>query len=145
MPTTTETTTVDTSQEDAFDYVADFSHLAEWDPTFVSSDRVDDGPIEVGSTFDCRMVVLDVQVPMALEITQYERPTRVVLQGRGHGFTTREEITVAPTATGGCEVTYTSEFDTDTPGWVDAVGAPLFSLVGKAAVRGLHDHLERDA
>lgn len=145
MPTTTETTTVDAPQQDVFDYVADFSHLAEWDPTFVVSDRVDEGALGVGSTFDCRMVVLDVQVPVALEITRYERPQRVVLQGTGDGFTTREEITVAPAAAGGVEVSYTSEFDTDTPDWVDAMGAPVFTVVGKAAVRGLHHHLERDA
>lgn len=145
MPTTTETTTVDAAPADAFDYVADFSHLAEWDPTFVLSERVDDGPLGVGSTFDCRMVVLDVRVPMALEITEYERPDRVVLRGTGDGFTTREEISVAPTESGGSEITYTSEFDTDRPDWVDAMGAPVFTVVGKAAVRGLHEHLERDA
>ncbi len=145
MPTTTETTTVDASQGDAFDYVADFSHLAEWDPTFVLSERVDDGPLGVGATFDCRLVVLDVRVPMALEITEYERPSRVVLQGTGDGFTTREEITVAPTSSGGSEVTYTAEFETDKPDWVDAMGAPVFTVVGKAAIRGLHEHLEQDA
>lgn len=145
VPTTTETITVDAAQGDAFDYVADFSHLAEWDPTFVLSERVDDGPLGVGSTFDCRMVVLDVQVPMALEIVEYERPSRVVLQGTGDGFTTREEITVAPTAAGGSELTCTSEFDSDRPDWVDAMGAPVFTVVGKAAVHGLHRHLEQDA
>lgn len=146
MPTTTETTTVDAPREDVFDYVADFSHLAEWDPTFVSSERVDEGPLDVGSTFDCRMVVLDVQVPMALEITRYERPHRVVLEGTGDGFTTREEITVGPAGDGRqVEVAYTSEFDTDKPDWIDAMGAPIFTVVGKAAIRGLHEHLEQEA
>lgn len=144
MPTTTETTTVDAPQEDVFDYVADFSHLAEWDPTFVRSDRVDSGPIDVGSTFDCRMVILDVQVPMALEVVRYERPHRVVLEGMGDGFRTREEITVAPSDDGTVEVAYTSEFDTDTAEWLDAASAPVFTVVGKAAMHGLHRHLEQD-
>ncbi len=144
MPTTTETTTVEAPQPDVFDYVADFSHLAEWDPTFVQSERVGSGPIDVGSTFDCRLVILDVQVPMALEIVRYERPHRVVLEGTGDGFTTREEITVAPTEGSSVEVTYTSEFDTDRHEWLDAASGPVFSLVGKAAIHGLHRHLEQD-
>lgn len=144
MPTTTETTTVDAPQDDVFDYVADFSHLAEWDPTFVRSDRVDSGPIDVGSTFDCRLVILDVQVPMALEVVRYERPHRVVLEGMGDGFSTREEITVAPTGEGAVEVAYTSEFDTDRSEWLDAASQPIFTVVGKAAIHGLRRHLEQD-
>lgn len=144
MPTTTETTIVDAPQSAVFDYVADFSHLAEWDPTFVRSDRVDSGPIDVGSTFDCRLVILDVQVPMALEVVRYERPHRVVLQGTGDGFSTREEITVASIDDGTVEVTYTSELDIDEPEWLDAASRPVFTVVGKAAIHGLHRHLEQD-
>lgn len=144
MPITTETATVEAAQGDVFDYVADFSHLAEWDPTFVRSDRVGSGPIDVGSTFDCRLVVLDVQVPLALEVIRYERPHRVVLEGIGDGLSTREEITVSPAGDGMVEVAYTSEFHTDKPEWLDAASQPVFTVVGKAAMYGLRRHLEQD-
>lgn len=145
MPETTETTTVDGPREDVFRRVADFSRLAEWDPTFVHSERVDDGPLGVGSTFDCRMRVVDVEVPMVLEVVEYDEPSHVTLSGSGDGFTTREEITVgAPDGEGRVRVTYASGFDTDTPDWLDALGQPAFTLVGKAAIRGLHDHVEAD-
>jgi dehydrogenase/reductase SDR family protein 12 len=145
VPRTTETTTVTATQESAFAEVADFSHLAEWDPTFVRSDRVDDGPLGVGSTFDCEMTILDVRVPLLLEITRYDAPQHVTLEGRGSGFTTREDITVRGVGEGRVEVTYDSAFDTDKPDWVDAMGQPAFTLVGKAAIRGLRDHLEEEA
>lgn len=142
MPETTETTTVDGPQDHVFRRVADFSQLAEWDPTFVRSDRIDDGPLGVGSSFDCLLSVLDVQVPLMLEITEFDAPHRVELRGTGDGFTTHERITVAPAEGNQVDVTYFSEFDTDKPDWVDALGQPMFTLVGKSAIRGLHDHLE---
>ena len=145
MPHTTETTTVEGDQDQLFAAVADFSQLAEWDSTFVRSDRIDDGPLDVGATFDCVLTIADVHVPMALEITRFEAPDRVELEGTGDGFRTHEEITLAPNTGDRVEVTYTSRFDTDKPDWVDALGQPVFALAGKAAIRGLQDHLQEAA
>lgn len=142
MPHITETTTVAGDQEELFDAVADFSRLPEWDRSYVGSERVDASrPLDVGATYDCVLAVRDAQVPMVLRITGFEPPRRVQLEGVGDGFTTHEEIAVAPNIGGRVEVTYTSRLDTDDPDWVDALGQPVFSLVGKAVLRGLHDHL----
>jgi hypothetical protein len=40
---------------EVFDYVADFTTNAEWDPGTVSADRIGGGPIGLGS--ECRLVV----------------------------------------------------------------------------------------
>lgn len=145
MPHTTETTTVEGDQRQLFAAVADFSRLADWDPTFIRSERTDDGALDVGATFDCLLTILDVQVPMALQITRFEAPDRVELEGTGDGFRTHEEIVLAPNIGDRVEVTYTSQFDTDNPDWVDALGQPVFLLAGKAAIRGLQDHLQETA
>jgi hypothetical protein len=84
-----------------------------------------------------------VDLDLTLEIVDLAEPNRVELRGSGDGFSTREEITVAPVE-GGSEVTYTSAFDTDKPDWVDAATKPAFTLVGKAAINGLERELGRD-
>jgi uncharacterized protein YndB with AHSA1/START domain len=143
MPETTETTTIDRPVEEVFRYLADFSNLAEWDPTFDRSERLDDGPLRVGSRFHVVGSTAGVDLDLTLEIVDLAEPNRVELRGSGDGFSTREEITVAPVE-GGSEVTYTSAFDTDKPDWVDAATKPAFTLVGKAAINGLERELGRD-
>ena len=40
------------TKEQLFDFLANFDNIASWDPGCLSSKRVDEGPLKVGSTFD---------------------------------------------------------------------------------------------
>ena len=40
------------SVADVFDYVADFSNAAEWDPGIAEATKVTDGQVRMGSEFD---------------------------------------------------------------------------------------------
>jgi uncharacterized protein YndB with AHSA1/START domain len=142
MPETTETTQLPRPAEEVFRYLADFSNLAEWDPMFERSERVDDGPLGVGARFHVVGSVAGSELTLDLEIVEYDEPRRVVFRGTGDGLRTREDLEVAPTAEG-CEVTYTSSFETDKPDVVDAASKPGFVLVGKRAIRGLEQQLDR--
>jgi carbon monoxide dehydrogenase subunit G len=86
--------------ERAFDYVADFSTTAEWDPGVVAAARLDDDPIGVGTRFSVTSAFGDRQLPLVYEITTYERPARVVLIGTGRMFRGEDEIAFTPTSTG---------------------------------------------
>jgi uncharacterized protein YndB with AHSA1/START domain len=141
MPTTTETTTLPRPADEVFRYLADFGNLAEWDPMFERSDRLDDGPLGVGSRFRVVGSVAGSELTLDLEIVEYDPSGRVVLRGTGDGLRTREELAVTPTD-GGSEVTYTSEFDTDKPDVFDAASKPGFWLVGKRAISGLEDRFD---
>jgi dehydrogenase/reductase SDR family member 12 len=142
VPETTESTVVSTrDQREVFDYLADFSNLAEWDPTFVRSERLDDGPLGVGSRFEAVMKLAGREVEIAWTVTEYDAPNRVVLDGAADRFTSQEDVRVEPVDEG-TKVTYTGRFDTDAPDLLDATSKPAFLLVGKAAIRGMHRELE---
>jgi uncharacterized protein YndB with AHSA1/START domain len=79
---------------DVFDVVVDGGHFSEWNPTIRRSRRLDDGPIEDGSTFewDLRGFGKIVQ-----ELQEFDRDKRVrivphhkSLEG-GHRFVFRSE------------------------------------------------------
>lgn len=141
MPETSETTVLPRPPDDVFDHLADFGRLAEWDPMFEHSERLDGGgPLDVGSQFRTVGSVFGSAFELELEIVTYERPELVVLQGRGDSIVTREEIRVSPHADGS-EVTYISSFETDAPDLVDAATKPAFVLVGKRAISGMRDWL----
>jgi uncharacterized protein YndB with AHSA1/START domain len=141
MPTTTETTTLPRPADEVFRYLADFGNLAEWDPMFERSDRLDDGPLGVGSRFRVVGSVAGSELELDLEIVEYDAPRHVVA-ARAPVTACAPARTCASTPTdGGSEVTYTSSFDTDEPDVVDAATKPGFVLVGKRAISGLEDQL----
>ncbi|MTV27307.1 hypothetical protein FTX61_18090 [Nitriliruptoraceae bacterium ZYF776] len=140
VPETTETATVARPADATFRYLADFGNLAEWDPQFDRSERLDDGPLGVGSRFEVEGSAAGKKFVLEMRIVTYDEPTHVVLQGTGDGIRTEEDIRVAPVE-GGSEVTYHASFETDAPDWLDAAGQPIFTLVGKRTMSQLTDVL----
>jgi dehydrogenase/reductase SDR family member 12 len=140
MPETTETTTIDRPATEVFHYLADFSRLAQWDPMFEESSRVDEGPLGPGSRFRATASLAGKELPLEFTVVEYDEPRHVVLRGEGDGVHTTEDIRVEPSGDG-CEVTYRSAFETDKPDLVDSLGKPAYVLVGKRAISGLEDTL----
>lgn len=137
MPETTETTVVDDrDQVKVFRYLADFGNLADWDPSFDDSRRLDDGPLGVGSRFAATMSLAGRSIDVEWTLTHYDEPNRVVLDGGSDRFTSQEDIRVEA-VDDGTKVTYTGRFDTDAPDLIDAATKPAFFFVGKAAIGGL--------
>jgi carbon monoxide dehydrogenase subunit G len=138
MPETTETATFARPAQEVFDLVADFGNVADWDPMFEESMRLDDGPLDVGSRFKVKGSMAGKTIDLDMEIVEYNRPQRVVIKGVGDGLETREDISVQPVAEG-CEVTYHSEFSTDKPDIVDAASKPAYMAIGKRAINGMQE------
>lgn len=141
---TTETTVVDRPQAEVFRYLADFGNLADWDPGFARSRRLDEGPLGEGSRFEAAMSLAGTEVEITFTCIRFDEPNHVVLDGVSDRFTTREDIRVAATD-GGTEVTYTGSFDTQAPDLLEAASKPGFFLVGKRAIRGMHERLSTDS
>jgi len=80
--------------EAAFDYVADFANAEAWDPGTDWSRRTasEEGPVQAGSTFELGVKMGGRVAPMTYRITEFERPTRVVLVGEGSGVTSIDDI-----------------------------------------------------
>lgn len=125
-----------------FDYVADFSHLADWDPMFDSSRRLDDGDdVTVGTRFEVVAEVAGTTVPVTYVVEQHDRPRHARLVGEGDGFTSIDEITVEADDDGaGCTLVWNARVETDRAG-VDTLATPLFKAVAKASIAGLRDTL----
>ena len=80
--------------EAAFDYIADFANNQVWDPGTEWSRRTagEAGPVGRGATFELGVKKGGSVAPMTYRITQFERPTRVVLVGEGSGITSIDDI-----------------------------------------------------
>ncbi len=143
MPETTETAQVPLTPTQAFDRLADFTRLPDWDPMFDRAERIDHGELGPGARFRAVGSLVGASFDLELTITTYDRPSRLVLEGQGDGLETVEDLRFAP-AEEGCEVTYHSRFTTDKPDFVEALGQPAFLAAGKRTMSELVDWLSED-
>ena len=67
--------------DEAFAYVADFANSQEWDPGVATAERLDTGPVGVGSRYRLGVRMGGRVAPMEYRISVFEPPTRVVLTG----------------------------------------------------------------
>lgn len=143
MARITEHLEVPVTPEVAFDNLADFTTTAEWDPGIAAAERLDDGPIGLGSRFKVRSKIGLATVPLVYEITRYERPDRLVLSTTGPVHRGEDDVRFAAGSDGGTAVTWKAMFAVRGPlGRVIDPGLSIgFRRVGKAAVAGLERFL----
>jgi hypothetical protein len=82
-------------QTEVFTYVADFSNIEAWDPGVVSSQKVGDAQIGVGTRYELEVRFGSSTIPMVYETAVYEPPDRVVLLGYGEKLSAVDEIRFA--------------------------------------------------
>jgi len=127
--------------EDAFQYLADFSNTAEWDPSVMSAERLDDGEIGPGSRFRVCVGFAGQTLALDYEITVFEPPTRLVLRGGDAQVESVDEVTLAPRGTG-TRVTYEARIELrGLRRLADPLVHLLFQRVGQLAARGLRERV----
>jgi carbon monoxide dehydrogenase subunit G len=127
--------------EEAFDFLADFSRTAEWDPGVIEAERIGSGPIGLGSRFRVVVSFLGRSIPIEYEIAVYERPSRLVLTGRDESFRSIDEITFVERGSG-TRITYEARIElVGIRRVADPVLDVLFQRVGRLAVRGLRERM----
>lgn len=104
-----ESIVIDRPVEAVFAYVANFVTCAEWDSTAVSSVRLDDGPLGVGSEFDVVCKVGLSKIKLRYQVTVFDAPNKIVLVGVGSLFTVEDVITISPDGDA-TRLTYTATF-----------------------------------
>lgn len=77
---------------DVFAYAADFANSQEWDPGVKSARKSSEGTVGVGTTYDLQGHFGPSTIDMKYEVTVYEPNHRVVLEGAGNGFTSKDEM-----------------------------------------------------
>lgn len=129
---------------EVFRYLADFSRIAEWDPSVIEAQKEDPGPPEVGMGFSLKLRSLGRVVPMRYRLTALEAPERIALVGEGEGFSAEDEIHLAPD-TVGTTLTYRALIRIPA---VPGLAAPLLRSWGErladATADGLFAALEDD-
>jgi NAD(P)-dependent dehydrogenase (short-subunit alcohol dehydrogenase family)/carbon monoxide dehydrogenase subunit G len=131
--------------DEVFAYVSNFGNAAQWDPGVAVSRKAGSGPIGVGTAFKLRVRFGPRSIPMEYIIREFDRPRRVLLEGKGGSVHALDDIKFAATP-GGTRITYTADisllgaFSIALP----LLKAPL-DRVGKNAVRGLQAALTEEA
>jgi len=97
------------SAEETFDYMACFSNAAEWDPGVADAERLDEGPVGMGSAFRVGVRVGPRVIPLDYRVVAYERPHRVVLLGESDTIRSEDTVTVVPRPEGGSILTYDAD------------------------------------
>ena len=129
--------------ETAFAFLADFTNAEDWDPGVASADRLDDGPIRVGSRFGLQLLVAGREQRWVYEVEVHDPPRRVTFVTRSGRAVGIDAVTVVPTDAG-CRVEWDATFRFT--GVLGALADPVFGLVfdriaGKA-VAGLRTALQ---
>ena len=62
---------------EVFAYLADLDNLAEWQSGIVSAERVDSGPMAVGSSARVTRELMGQRLAVPLMVTDYEAPNRL--------------------------------------------------------------------
>lgn len=91
-----------------FAYVADFASSQEWDPGVATAERLDSGPIGVGTRYRLGIRIGGRVAPMEYRISVFQPPTRVVLVGSGSGVSAVDDIRFERVAAG-TRVDYTAD------------------------------------
>lgn len=133
---------VATTQEQAFAYVADFTH-AVWDPATLAAEKVTAGPIGVGTTFMLKAKFLTGSMDLPYTITAYDPHTRIVLEGESSLMTWVDVITFEA-QDGGAVVGYDAVITfKGILGLGEVFFRPAFKQIGDHATDGLRDALNK--
>jgi hypothetical protein len=141
MPVITETVETDLSVEDAFDYVANFENIIEWDPGVTASRKVTPGEAGVGTEYALDLQYGGSPLSMVYRVTEWDRPNLVVLEGDGSRSFAVDRISFHAAAT-----TTVVEYQADIRmKGLFRLAQPflgsLFRTIGTGAAQGLDDRL----
>lgn len=122
---------------EAFGYMADLTHFAEWDPGVVRSTQVKgDGP-GAEAAFDVAVKAFGRTITLRYDITAYDAPSTVTAFAETGVMSSLDTITVVPDGTGSI-VTYDAVLKLKGP---LALADPLlrisFDKIGDKAAAGL--------
>lgn len=133
--TTTVPSTLPAPQ--AFDLLANFDSVQEWDPTVPQAERLDTGELGVGSVFRVVVAFGPRKMPLTYVIREFEPEQRVRLEAVTELFTSDDVITVSPTPLGS-SVTYDANLIMRGPAKpADPLMRAALRVIGKGAEAGL--------
>lgn len=120
-------------REVAFEYLADFANIADWDPGVVRAKRLTDEPLSVGARAEVISSLLGREVPLTYETIEIAAPRRVLLRAETPTAVSLDELTFDLKPGGGTIVTYDADLGLKGP-------LRLFELPFRLVFRRLGDN-----
>ncbi|MFJ9869105.1 SRPBCC family protein [Streptomyces sp. NPDC101165] len=128
---------VDRSPGDVWAYLSDPSHLPEWQASAVSVEQLDEGPFGLGSRIRVTRHVGSREVPMTMEVTEFEPPHTWGMRGIDGPVRGSVHGEVIPLAEGRSRVSMDLDFEGR------GIGKVLLPLVVRPQLRKELPHNER--
>ena len=141
MPRITEVIETPMNPAEAYNFVADFAQIEDWDPSVESARPTDHAAIGVGKRYDIVVKFAGQRTRMAYEIVEFAFPTRLTLRGTSRTNVVTDTITFA-SCNGGTRITW--HLDVSLRGGLSILNTALYPFVkrplsklGKDAMDGL--------
>src|SRR5829696_69647 len=130
-------------RERAFDYLAAFASIADWDPGVARAKPLTAEQLEVGARFEVVSSFLGREVPLVYETIELDRPRLVVLRAETSTMISRDEMSFVLRPGGGTIVTYDAEITLKGPFRLFGPGMALaLRRLGDAARDGLRERID---
>lgn len=135
----TDTVRIERSPDEVFAVLTDPETLGAWNHAFDHAERLDDGPLRVGSRLRAGARVDGRPGDLELEIVELRPPEVLEVEGRSDDVRSRARLTVRA-VDGGSEVQAVSRAvidDADDERAVEPEANPAFADLGASLLRGL--------
>lgn len=129
-------------RETAFDYLAAFANIADWDPSVETAEPLTADPLARGARFRVDFSMFGRELPLVYETIAIERPLRVTLRAETPTAISLDTMTFDPRPDGGAIVTY--DADVELRGALRFLDLPfrlVFRRLGDRARDGLRARL----
>jgi hypothetical protein len=89
-----------------FDYLATMTNAQAWDPSISSVVRLDEGPVQLGSSFRVTLGFLGRNLVLDYVVAAFEPTSRVVLRAETGLFVSEDTIAVTSLSNGETQLDY---------------------------------------
>jgi Polyketide cyclase / dehydrase and lipid transport len=130
---------VDRPIEDVFDFVADERNEPRYNLALLSSDKITDGPIGVGTRFRATHKGRRQPVEMMVDVTRYDRPRRMASKTTMSWSEVQGELSFEPV---GSSTKMRWDWDVRARGMANLL-RPLIGVIGRRSERACWEGLKR--
>ena len=130
------------ARRDVAAYLTDFSSTQAWDPGVVEAERLDHGPVAIGSRFRVVARFLRRRAELTYEIVRHNPGELVTLRGENATVVSLDTMRFSDTPGGGTRVRYEADLTLKGPlRALDPLLRLAFNRVGDRAAAGLRAEL----
>lgn len=138
------TITVSRPLQEAFDLIADFSTVEQWDPGVARARRTNGEGAGLGAEYEVVALFSGREIPMVYRTTEIESPIRVVLEGEGPAIRAVDRISFRAKDESSTQIDYIADLNLKGPSrLLQPLMRGRFQRLADAAIEGMAEFLNR--